>query len=170
MSRNYWPNAGSCPEAILHLTTRATIHLREKASRYALTGFSGDTRRTYRGTGNSYCNSRSPWGADSGTGEATFEHPFSRYSHGYCSALALDCSAAGDWLFFASLAVARRRVTESADSALGASNLPGAQGVRGALRADDSAAARMRGSTRLRMIGDRGCLTLPGPLARFRPL
>ncbi|MFL5489894.1 MAG: hypothetical protein ACJ8AP_10510 [Gemmatimonadales bacterium] len=28
------------------------------------------------------------------------------------------------------------------DSAIGASNLPGAQGVRGALRADDSAAAR----------------------------
>jgi hypothetical protein len=34
------------------------------------------------------------------------------------------------------------RSQRARDSAIGASNLPGAQGVRGALRADDSAAAR----------------------------
>jgi hypothetical protein len=34
------------------------------------------------------------------------------------------------------------RTQRERDSALGASNLPGAGGVRGALRADDSAAAR----------------------------
>jgi hypothetical protein len=53
------------------------------------------------------------------------------------------------WLWTGTLLVigcsshpAPARSQRARDSAIGASNLPGAQGVRGALRADDSAAAR----------------------------